>query len=153
MKERIYPHFLDLGSSWRWVVSFTPRTLYPRYTLARRLGEPQGRSYVEESIILSLAGLELPQLDHPQSGAISRLPTFMVFYCNMLRSLSFIFLPADNSYSFSYMTIYDGVNMHIYHCMCQVSQTSMFTNISISNSMWHLLTFYVNHSQELSKTE
>jgi hypothetical protein len=45
----INPHFLDLGTSWRWVVSFTPRPLYPRgksprYPLDRRLGGPQGRS-------------------------------------------------------------------------------------------------------------
>jgi hypothetical protein len=26
----IDPHFLDLGTSWRWAVSFTPRPLYPR---------------------------------------------------------------------------------------------------------------------------
>jgi hypothetical protein len=26
----INPHLLDLGTSWRWVVSFTPRPLYPR---------------------------------------------------------------------------------------------------------------------------
>jgi hypothetical protein len=37
----IDPHFLDLGTSWRWVVSFTPRPLYPRgknprYPLDRR---------------------------------------------------------------------------------------------------------------------
>jgi hypothetical protein len=40
---------LDLGTSWRWVVSFTPRLLYPRgksprYPLDRRLGGPQSRS-------------------------------------------------------------------------------------------------------------
>jgi hypothetical protein len=45
----IEPHFLDLGTSWRWVVSFTPRPLYPwgkspRYPLDRRLGVPQSRS-------------------------------------------------------------------------------------------------------------
>jgi hypothetical protein len=45
----IDPHFLDLGTSWRWVVSFTPRPLYPRgksprYQLDRRLGEPQSHS-------------------------------------------------------------------------------------------------------------
>jgi hypothetical protein len=37
------PHFLDLGTSWRLVVSFTPQLLYPRgksrqYPLDRRLG-------------------------------------------------------------------------------------------------------------------
>jgi hypothetical protein len=26
----IDPYFLNLGTSWRWVVSFTPRPLYPR---------------------------------------------------------------------------------------------------------------------------
>jgi hypothetical protein len=41
--------FFDLGTRWRWVVSFTPRPLYPRgkrpwYPLSRRLGGPQSRS-------------------------------------------------------------------------------------------------------------
>jgi hypothetical protein len=41
-------YFLDLGSSWRWVVSFTPLPLYPRwknpqYPLGKRLGWPQSR--------------------------------------------------------------------------------------------------------------
>jgi hypothetical protein len=45
----IGPYFLDLGTSWKWLVSFTPRPLYtrgksPRYPLDRRLGEPQNRS-------------------------------------------------------------------------------------------------------------
>jgi hypothetical protein len=46
----VYMHvFLDLGTSWRRVVSFTPRPLYPRvkssrYPLDRRLGGPQNRS-------------------------------------------------------------------------------------------------------------
>jgi hypothetical protein len=45
----IDPHFLDLGTSWRWVVNFTPRPLYSRgrssrYTLGRRLCGPQSRS-------------------------------------------------------------------------------------------------------------
>jgi hypothetical protein len=41
--------FLDLGISWRWMISFTPLPLYLRgkssqYTLGRRLGGPQSRS-------------------------------------------------------------------------------------------------------------
>jgi hypothetical protein len=41
-------HFLDLGTSWRWLVSFTLLLLYPRwknrrYPLHRRLGGPQDR--------------------------------------------------------------------------------------------------------------
>jgi hypothetical protein len=43
------PHFLHLGTSWRWVVSFTPLPLYPReraprYPFYRRLGGLQSRS-------------------------------------------------------------------------------------------------------------
>jgi hypothetical protein len=41
---RIDPHFLDLGTSWRWVVSFTPWPLYIRGNLDRRRGGPQSRS-------------------------------------------------------------------------------------------------------------
>jgi hypothetical protein len=45
----IDPHSLDLGISWRWVVSFTPRPLYPRgksprYPSDRRSDGPQSRS-------------------------------------------------------------------------------------------------------------
>jgi hypothetical protein len=40
---------LDLGTRWRWVVSFTSLLLYPGgnsplYPLCRRLGGPQSRS-------------------------------------------------------------------------------------------------------------
>jgi hypothetical protein len=46
---RIDPRFLDLGSSWRWVVSFTSLPLYPRgkkprYPLDGRQGGPQSQS-------------------------------------------------------------------------------------------------------------
>jgi hypothetical protein len=42
----IVPHILDLGTRWRWVVSFMPWPLYPQgkstwYPLDRRLGGPQ----------------------------------------------------------------------------------------------------------------
>jgi hypothetical protein len=54
----IDPHFLDLGTSWRLVVNFTPRPLYPRgksprYPLDRRLRGPQSRSgrFGEEKIL------------------------------------------------------------------------------------------------------
>jgi hypothetical protein len=36
--------FLDLGTRWRWVVSYTPLPLYPRYPLDRRLDGPQSPS-------------------------------------------------------------------------------------------------------------
>jgi hypothetical protein len=45
----IAPHIFDLGTRWRWVVSFTPLPLYPQgkrpwYPLDRRLVGPQSRS-------------------------------------------------------------------------------------------------------------
>jgi hypothetical protein len=45
----IYLRFLDLGTSWRRVVSLKPRSLYPqrkspRYPLDRKLGGPQSRA-------------------------------------------------------------------------------------------------------------
>jgi hypothetical protein len=45
----IHPHFLDLGTNWRWVVSFTLLPLYtwgksPRYPQDRKLDEPLSRS-------------------------------------------------------------------------------------------------------------
>jgi hypothetical protein len=41
----IAPRILDLGTRWKWVVSFTPRPLYPQgksswYSLDRRLDGP-----------------------------------------------------------------------------------------------------------------
>jgi len=47
--EGTAPRIFNLGTRWRWVVSFTPRPLYPRgkipcYPFNRRLGGPQSRS-------------------------------------------------------------------------------------------------------------
>jgi len=49
MSGGIAPRILQLGSRRRWVVSFTPRSLYPqgrspRCPLARRVGGPQSHS-------------------------------------------------------------------------------------------------------------
>jgi hypothetical protein len=38
------PRILNLGTGWRWVVSFAPRQIYPRHPLDRSLGGPQNRS-------------------------------------------------------------------------------------------------------------
>jgi hypothetical protein len=61
------PWILDLGTRWRWVVSFTPRPLYPYgkspwYPLIRGLGGPQSRSGKggEEKNSQPLPGLEPP---------------------------------------------------------------------------------------------
>jgi hypothetical protein len=50
MEAEVQLHsFFDLGTRWRWVVSFMARQLYPQgkspwYPLDRRLGGPQSRS-------------------------------------------------------------------------------------------------------------
>jgi hypothetical protein len=56
----------DLGTSWRWVVSFTSRLLYPRvrspsYRLDRKLGGPQRRSERHREVkILTTTGTRTP---------------------------------------------------------------------------------------------
>jgi hypothetical protein len=63
----IAPRILDLGTAWRLVVSFTPRSLYsqgesPWYPFDRRLGGPQSRSGRggEETNSQPLPGLQTP---------------------------------------------------------------------------------------------
>jgi hypothetical protein len=66
----IAPRILDLCTRWRWVVSFTPRPLYPQgkspwYPLDKRLGGAQNRSGHggEEKNSQPPAGTRTP--DHP----------------------------------------------------------------------------------------
>jgi hypothetical protein len=62
----IDPRCLDIGTSWRWVVSFTARPLCPRgkspqYPLDRRFGEPQSRPGRHGEVkILTPAGTRPP---------------------------------------------------------------------------------------------
>jgi hypothetical protein len=56
---------LDLCTTWRWVINFTPPLLYhreksPLYPLGKRLGEPQSRSECcgEEKDLVPLPGIE-----------------------------------------------------------------------------------------------
>jgi hypothetical protein len=73
MGERRYSsNVLDLGSRWRWVVSFTPRPLYPRgrspWCRLDRLGWPQSRSGccgVEKSL------LGLPRIEPRPSSPLT----------------------------------------------------------------------------------
>jgi hypothetical protein len=94
------PYFLDLGTSWRWVVSFKLRPLCsrrksPRYPLDRRLGGPQSRSGRRgEEKILTLPGLELRTLSRParsQSlywlrypGFVYRTEDIIISFCNLI---------------------------------------------------------------------
>jgi hypothetical protein len=91
--ECIDPHILDVGTSWRWVVSFTPRSLYPwekspRYPLDRRLGRPQTTWRGEP--IFPLPGLELQELRHPaRSQSLYRLRNPGSYYLYVLDALTF----------------------------------------------------------------
>jgi hypothetical protein len=72
----IDPRFLEFSTSWRWVVSFTPRPLYPRgkspwYPLGRRLDGSQNRSgWRGKRKFLTLPGLELWLLSHPAGSQL-----------------------------------------------------------------------------------
>jgi hypothetical protein len=56
------PHFLDLGASWRWAVSFTTRPLYPRgrapgtHSIGGWVGPRAGVDDVEKRKFLTLRG-------------------------------------------------------------------------------------------------
>jgi hypothetical protein len=66
----IYPHF-DLGTSWRWVVSFTPRPLYPRgkspgtHWMGCWVDPRAGLDDLEKRKFLTLPWLELRPLRCP----------------------------------------------------------------------------------------
>jgi hypothetical protein len=78
--ECIDPHFLDLGTSWKWVVSFTPRPLYPRgkspniHWIGGWIDPRAGLDNVEKRKFLTLSGLKLRLLSHPaRSQSLYRL--------------------------------------------------------------------------------
>jgi hypothetical protein len=89
----IDPRILDLGTSWRWVVSFTHRPLYlrgksPLYPLDRRLDGPQSRSGRRgEDTNLAPTGTRTPtpgRASRIQSLYRLRYPGSLVFSCNVL---------------------------------------------------------------------
>jgi hypothetical protein len=60
----VYPRILDLGTRWRWVVSFTPRPLYPLDSRWGWAPEPAWTTWRREKISPSPA-LELRPLHRP----------------------------------------------------------------------------------------
>jgi hypothetical protein len=101
--------FFDLGTTWRWVVSFTPRSLYtqrksPWYRLDRRLGGPQSRSErgVEEKNSQPLPVLEPRSFDHPARSQslyqLSYSDYLLISTAIVKDSFIFILLPLPSSY-------------------------------------------------------
>jgi hypothetical protein len=99
----IAPRIIDIGSRWRWVVSFTPRPLYPQgksplYPLDRRLGGPQSRSGRggEEKNSQHIPGLEPPIIQpvaQRYTTELSRLPKLNIAPFNSF--LIFVFIWFD----------------------------------------------------------
>jgi hypothetical protein len=67
----IHPHFIDIGTSWRWLVSFTPRPLHPReratgtHCIGGWVDPRAGLDDMEQRKFLTLPGLELRPLGRP----------------------------------------------------------------------------------------
>jgi hypothetical protein len=95
----IAPRILDLGTRWRWVVSFTPRPLYPRgnspaYPLDRRLGGPQSRcGRGEEKNSQPLLGLEPPIIQLVAQSYTTELTRLLAQKMTLLHGVSFLFNP------------------------------------------------------------
>jgi hypothetical protein len=93
----IAPRILNLGTRWRWVVSFTPRPFYPRwkkswYLFDMRLGVPQSRSGRggEEKKSQPLPGIE-PHSSSPWNWKRLLLNTVVLWTINMWRIYVSIF--------------------------------------------------------------
>jgi hypothetical protein len=110
----IDPHYLDLGTSSRCVVSFTPLPLYPRgkrprYPLDRSLGGPRASlDDLEKRKFLTLPGFELRPLGRPgRSQSLYRLryPGFLILrpYLTLVHNR---FLP----HPFQFFTITQSFN-------------------------------------------
>jgi hypothetical protein len=67
----VYIHFLDLGTSWGWVTSFTPRPLYPwerapgNHYIGGWVYPRAALDDIEKSKFLTLPGLKLQHLGCP----------------------------------------------------------------------------------------
>jgi hypothetical protein len=94
MEEWMYRStYSYLGTSWRWVVSFTRRPLYhrgksPLYSLDRTLGGPQsrcGRRGEEKNLSPIGTRTSTPRLSNPQPLAatttVSRLEKWNIYFC------------------------------------------------------------------------
>jgi hypothetical protein len=78
---------IDLGTTWRWVVSFTPRLPYPQekspwYPLDKRLGGPQSRSGRggEEKNSHLLPGIEPPIIQPLAQRYTTELSRFHILF-------------------------------------------------------------------------
>jgi hypothetical protein len=90
----IASRILDLGTRWKWVVSFTPRPLYPKgkspwYPLDRRLGGPQSRSGRGggENNSQPLSEFEPPIIQPVSQVYATELSRLSLFFCRRKKEL------------------------------------------------------------------
>jgi hypothetical protein len=99
----IGPRILDLGTRRRWVVSFTPRRLYPRHPLERRLGGPQSRSERggDEKNSPHTPAIELPNHDRPARkpvAILTELPRLLIKMVRQLQQLLKLVMNYDTNF-------------------------------------------------------
>jgi hypothetical protein len=121
----------DLGTSWRWVVSFTPLPLYPRwksprYPLDRRLGGPQSQSGRRgEGKFFTLPRLEHRSLGRPaRSQSLYRLSypgsSYDIILYYIIYGLYWFLTPL--------LVVYFGVYTEYHILTCHILQGCFFTS-------------------------
>jgi hypothetical protein len=122
---------IDLGTRWRWVVSFTPRPLYPwgnspTCPLYRRLDGPQNRSgSYEEEKNLAPAGNRTPTL---QIVARRYTDWDIQFHMKQLHTLrweknEFLNLKTGVSYIFPLFWVHLAMKYYnVIHCQCLLNE-------------------------------
>jgi hypothetical protein len=99
----IDPHFLDLGTSWSWVVSFTPLPLYPRerapgtHFIGGWVNPRAGLDDLEKWTFFTLPGLELPPPGSPARSQSLYRPAHMMCVYTCITFTTYVCL----SYSMS----------------------------------------------------
>jgi hypothetical protein len=123
----IAPRILDLGTRWRWVVSFTSRPLCsqgksPWHPLDRRLGGPQNRSWRggEEKNSQPLPGLQRPIIQPVAQRCTTEVSQLLNTICC---SLDFLKGGPVLFYSLNFVGMYErncvqvGFCLHFKYCL------------------------------------
>jgi hypothetical protein len=137
---------LDLGTKWRWVVSFTPRPLYPQgkspwYPLYKRLVGPQSRSGRRGGDKNSQALPRLkPPIIHPVELSRLHLCSVSIFCCAALVSLP---LPSEQDISTSNAVFFVPGSLLLHGL--QATRTTWLTLRSVTLLVLHFY-LWMNYS-------